>query len=117
MESSQKTGYSFTTQNEAEKKKNTLPPEENLHDLADFFKTFGDGTRLRILFLLSQGELCVSDLAMLMNMTHSAISHQLKFLKNNQLVRYRRQGKTLFYALADEHVHRITEIGLEHVQE
>jgi len=94
-----------------------LPPKNELSRLSDFFKVFGDPTRLQILFFLGEKELCVGDLAALMAMTPSAVSHQLKILKNSELVRFRREGKILFYSLADEHVHDITRIGLEHIRE
>lgn len=109
--------YLLLSQKEGEEKINACPPEEELLSLADFFKLFSDFTRMRILFLLSQGELCVGDLSALMDMTPSAVSHQLKLLKGRELVRYRRKGKILFYSLADDHVHAITKIGLEHIKE
>ncbi len=109
--------FLLLSKEEAEDITGKLPPKENLSSLSDFFKVFGDNTRLKILFFLGEKELCVGDLAALMDMTPSAVSHQLKILKNNNLVRFRREGKTLFYSLADEHVHSITKIGLEHVQE
>lgn len=92
-------------------------PEETLYDLADLFKVFGDSTRLRILCALFDSEQCVQHIADELGMTHSAISHQLRFLKQNKLVKNRRNGKTIFYALADEHVRRIFDQGLEHIQE
>lgn len=92
-------------------------PEETLYDLADLFKVFGDSTRLRILCALFNCEQCVQHIAGELNMTHSAISHQLRFLKQNKLVKNRRVGKTVFYSLADEHVKRIFDQGLEHVRE
>ena len=92
-------------------------PEETLCDLADLFKVFGDGTRLRILCTLFGCERCVRHIADELGMTHSAISHQLRFLKQNKLVKNRREGKTVFYSLADEHVKTIFNQGLEHVRE
>lgn len=92
-------------------------PEETLYDLADLFKVFGDSTRLRILCALFNCEQCVRHIADELGMTHSAISHQLRFLKQNKLVKNRREGKTVFYSLADEHVKRIFDQGLEHVRE
>ena len=92
-------------------------PEETLYDLADLFKVFGDSTRLHILCALFGCEQCVQHIADELQMTHSAISHQLRFLKQNKLVKSRREGKTFFYSLADEHVKRIFDQGLEHVQE
>lgn len=92
-------------------------PEETLYDLADLFKVFGDSTRLRILCALFGNERCVQHIADELGMTPSAISHQLRFLKQNKLVKFRREGKTVFYALADDHVQRIFNQGLAHVQE
>lgn len=92
-------------------------PDETLYDLADLFKVFGDSTRLRILCALFGCERCVRHIAEELGMNHSAISHQLRFLKQNKLVKNRREGKTVFYSLADEHVKTIFNQGLEHVRE
>lgn len=94
-----------------------LPEEEKLYDLAELFKVFGDSTRIRILFVLFEAEVCVCDLAEALNMTQSAVSHQLKILKQNKLVRSRREGKSVFYSLADGHVRTIIDQGMEHVGE
>lgn len=94
-----------------------MPEEEELYDLAELFKVFGDSTRIRILFVLFEAEVCVCDLAEALNMTQSAVSHQLKILKQNKLVRSRREGKSVFYSLADGHVRTIIDQGLEHVEE
>ena len=94
-----------------------LPPENDLLDLAELFKVFGDTTRIRILFILLEEELCVCDLAQALNMTQSAISHQLNILKRSKLVKSRREGKSVFYSLADEHVRTIIGQGMEHVEE
>lgn len=94
-----------------------LPPMEVLSDLADLYKIFGDTTRLQILSALRHTEYCVSHLAELLNMTNSAISHQLRTLRAHNLVRYRREGKLSFYSLADEHVEQIIDMGLEHILE
>lgn len=91
--------------------------EENLYNLADLFKVFGDPTRIRILSALSNQELCVCDIAQALQMTQSAISHQLRVLKQIHLVKYRRDGKTIYYSLADSHVYTILAQGLEHVME
>ena len=91
--------------------------EDNLYNLADLFKVFGDPTRIRILHALSAQELCVCDIAETLGMTQSAISHQLRILKQIHLVKYRREGKTIYYSLADDHVHTILAQGLEHVME
>ncbi|MBP5297868.1 MAG: helix-turn-helix transcriptional regulator [Lachnospiraceae bacterium] len=94
-----------------------MPNETELYDLADLFKVFGDSTRLKILFVLFEGESSVGDLATSLNMTQSAISHQLKILKVNKLVNARRYGKLIFYSLADEHVRSIIAQGREHIEE
>ena len=88
-----------------------------LFDLSEFFKIFGDTTRIRILFVLFEAELCVCDLAAALQMTQSAISHQLAILKRSRLVKSRREGKSVFYSLADEHVRSIIAQGMEHVEE
>lgn len=95
----------------------TMPAETELYDLAELFKVFGDSTRIRILFVLFEAEVCVCDLAQALNMTQSAISHQLKILKQNKLVKSRRDGKSIFYSLADEHVRTIIAMGREHIEE
>ncbi len=94
-----------------------MPDEELLYDLAELYKTFGDTTRIKILYVLFESELCVCDIAQLLNMSQSAISHQLRVLKQAKLVRYRREGKTVFYSLADDHVRTILGQGMEHVEE
>lgn len=95
----------------------TLPDEVELYNLAELFKVFGDSTRIRILFVLFEAEVCVCDLAQALNMTQSAISHQLKILKQNKLVKGRREGKSVFYSLADGHVRTIIAQGREHIEE
>ena len=95
----------------------TMPEETELYDLAELFKVFGDSTRIRILFVLSSAEVCVCDLAKVLNMTQSAISHQLRILKQSKLVRSRREGKSVFYSLADHHVRTIMAQGREHIEE
>lgn len=94
-----------------------MPEETELYDLAELFKVFGDSTRIRILFVLFETEVCVCDLAQALNMTQSAISHQLKILKQNKLVKSRREGKSVFYSLADDHVRTIIEQGRDHIEE
>lgn len=94
-----------------------LPEDEVLYDLAELFKIFGDSTRVKLLYILSVSEMCVQDLAALLGVTQSAVSHQLRALKASKLVRYRREGKTVFYALSDGHVRTIIDQGLEHVAE
>lgn len=95
----------------------TMPDEEELYDLAELFKVFGDSTRIRILYVLFEAEVCVCDLAKALNMTQSAISHQLRILKQNKLVKNRREGKSIFYSLADGHVRTIIAQGREHIEE
>lgn len=91
--------------------------ETELYDLAEFFKVFGDSTRIKILFVLFETEMSVGDIATALDMTQSAISHQLKILKTSKLVKSRREGKSIFYSLADEHVKTIFAQGLEHIEE
>ena len=94
-----------------------MPAEEELYDLAELFKVFGDSTRIRILYVLFEAEVCVCELAEALHMTQSAISHQLKILKNSKLVKSRREGKSVFYSLADGHVRTIIAQGREHIEE
>lgn len=94
-----------------------MPSEDDLYDLAELFKAFGDSTRIRILFALFEADICVCDLAESLNMTQSAISHQLRLLKQAGLVNGRREGKQIIYYLADEHVRTIIAMGLEHINE
>ena len=94
-----------------------MPEEDKLYDLAELFKVFGDSTRIRMLFVLFEAEMCVCDLAQALNMTQSAISHQLKVLKQSKLVSSRREGKSVFYSLADGHVRTIIAQGMEHIEE
>ncbi len=97
--------------------KQRMPNEADLYDLADFFKIFGDSTRVKIIWALDEKELCVCDIAVLLNMTKSAISHQLKTLKQANLVKFRREGKVVYYSLKDDHVKDIFEKGMEHIKE
>lgn len=94
-----------------------MPDEEKLYDLAELFKVFGDTTRIRILYALFEAEMCVCDIAQILNMTQSAISHQLRVLKQARLVRNRREGKQIYYSLADDHVRTIIGQGMDHVDE
>ena len=94
-----------------------MPDEDELYDLAELFKVFGDSTRIRILFVLFEADVCVCDLAEALSMTQSAISHQLKILKQSKLVKSRREGKSVFYSLADAHVRTIIAQGREHIEE
>ena len=92
-----------------------LPGEDDLYDLAELFKVFGDSTRIKILYVLFESELCVCDIAKLLGMTQSAVSHQLRILKSNKLVKFRREGKTVFYSMDDDHVRSILSLGMEHL--
>lgn len=94
-----------------------MPDENELYDLSDFFKVLGDSTRAKIIWALDESEMCVCDLAVLLNMTKSAISHQLSLLRQENLVKNRRDGKNIFYSLADDHIKQIFETGLEHIRE
>ncbi len=100
-----------------EQVRSQLPQDEVLYDLAELFKIFGDSTRVKILYALLEEELCVCDIAKLMDVSQSAVSHQLRVLKGSKLVKFRREGKTLYYSLADEHVFRILSQGMEHILE
>lgn len=94
-----------------------MPDEEMLYDVAELFKVFGDSTRVRIICALFESEMCVCDIAELLNMNQSAISHQLRVLKQARLVKYRREGKTVYYALADSHIQTIFDQAFEHIME
>lgn len=100
-----------------EKLVNNQPPEEVLYEVAELFKVFGDSTRIRILYALFGNELCVGDIAEVLNMSQSSVSHQLRILKDAKLVKFRREGKSIFYALDDDHVYHIMEMGMKHVEE
>ena len=94
-----------------------MPDDRTLYDLSDLFKIFGDATRMKILFALDGGELCVCDIASIIDMTKSAVSHQLKILRQNKLITYRKSGKNVIYSLADDHVKSIIELAFEHIKE
>jgi len=94
-----------------------MPEDETLYDLAELFKVFGDSTRIKILYALFEAELCVCDISQLLGITQTAISHQLRVLKANKLVSARKEGKNVFYSLADDHVYRIIGQGMEHIEE
>lgn len=99
------------------KVRENMPDETELYDLAELFKIFSDSTRIRILFVLFEAEVCVCDLANTLRMTQSAVSHQLRILKQSKLVKNRREGKSIFYSLADDHVRTIIAQGLDHIEE
>ena len=109
--------YSHTHEEIINRVQHQMPGEEELYDLAELFRIFGDSTRIRILYVLFEAEMCVCDIAQLLGMTQSAISHQLRSLKNARLVKARREGKTVFYALADDHVKTIIGQGMDHILE
>lgn len=94
-----------------------LPDDEQLYDLAELFRMFGDSTRIKILYVLFESELCVCDIAKLLGVSQSAVSHQLRSLKDAKLVRFRREGKTVFYTLDDDHVRSVLALGMEHILE
>ena len=105
------------TESEADILRKNLPIEEEIQDLAEFFKVFGDPTRIRILFLLKEGEFCVHDISTMVEMNQTAVSHQLKSLRQARLVKYRKEGKQVFYSLNDGHIDEIIAIGLNHLNE
>ena len=94
-----------------------MPDEDDLYDLAELFKVFGDSTRIKILYALHDNELCVQDIANAVQLSQSAVSHQLRVLKDSKLVRFRREGKTVYYALDDDHVRSILSLGMDHIEE
>ena len=100
-----------------EEVKDKLPQEEILYDLAELFKVFGDSTRIKIICSLFESEMCVWDLSALLNISQSAISHQLRVLKSARLVKFRRAGKVIYYSLDDEHIKQIFDAGLHHITE
>lgn len=97
--------------------KENMPEEETLYELADFFKVLGDSTRVKILYALSAAEMCVCDIAALLSMTQSSISHQLRILKASKLVKARKEGKVVYYSLDDDHINQIFNQGLVHIKE
>ena len=94
-----------------------MPDDEVLYELADLFRVFGDSTRIKILYALHDNELCVQDIANAVQLSQSAVSHQLRVLKDTKLVRFRRDGKTVYYALDDDHVRSILSMGMDHIEE
>ncbi len=100
-----------------DKVRDELPDDEVLYDLAELFKVFGDTTRVKILYALFESEMCVNDLAHCLGMTPSAVSHQLRILKTSKLVKFRRDGKTVYYSLDDDHVHDMIALGMDHIAE
>lgn len=110
-------GFLFVHDDVVKKVMAEMPEESVLYDLAELFKIFGDTTRIRILYALFEAELCVCDIAQLLSLSQTAVSHQLRLLKGSKLVKSRRDGKTVFYSLADDHVRSIIGQGMEHVEE
>ena len=110
-------GFLCVHEDAVERVLSEMPGDETLYDLAELFKVFGDSTRIKILYALFEAELCVCDISKLLGLTQSAVSHQLRVLKNSRLVKFRRDGKTVFYSLADDHVRKIIAQGMEHVNE
>ena len=100
-----------------EKVRQVMPGEDTLYDLTELFRIFGDSTRIKILYALHDNELCVQDIANAVQLSQSAVSHQLRVLKDSKLVRFRREGKTVFYALDDDHVRSILSLGMDHIEE
>ena len=110
-------GFLFVHEDAVRQVLGEMPGDEPLYDLAELFKVFGDSTRIKILYALFEAELCVCDISRLLGLTQSAVSHQLRVLKNSRLVKFRRDGKTVFYSLADDHVRKIIAQGMEHISE
>lgn len=97
--------------------KKIMPKDDEIYDLAEFFKVFADSTRMKMIYALMENELCVCDLANIVNTTQSAISHQLKILRQSKLVKFRKKGKVVYYSLDDEHISQIVKKGREHIEE
>ena len=110
-------GFLFVHEAVVEQVLKQMPADEKLYDLAELFKVFGDSTRIKILYALFEAELCVCDIAQLLGLTQSAVSHQLRVLKAGRLVKPRKDGKTVFYSLADDHVRTLIAQGMEHIEE
>lgn len=110
-------GYLHVHEDKVAKVQAMMPDDDTLMRLSELFKVFGDSTRIRILYVLFESEVCVCDIAKLLGMTQSAVSHQLRILKQARLIRSRRDGKTVFYTLADEHVATLLRQGTEHISE
>ena len=117
MNQESKKEYSFIDEKDVISITDTIPSEEELYYLAELFKMFAEPTRIKILFVLTKGELCVGDIAQVLDMSQSSISHQLRVLKQSRLVKFRREGKTIFYSLCDDHVKTMLSQGFEHISE
>lgn len=107
----------YIHEDKVRKAQELMPDEERMKELAEFYKVFGDATRIKLLYVLLESEMCVCDLAAVLQMTQSAISHQLRVLKQMKLVKNRREGKTVYYSLADGHIQNIISQGMEHIME
>ncbi len=117
MSNDQNQEYLHIHESSIKKVKENIPNDEKLYDLAELFKVFGDSTRIKILYALFTSELCVYDISQLLSVSQTAVSHQLRVLKTNKLVKSRKEGKNVFYSLADDHVHSIINQGIEHIEE
>ncbi len=117
MTETERNGFLCLTDTEVQDILDEMPADESLYDLAELFKVFGDSTRIRILYALFEAEMCVGDIALLLGLSQTAVSHQLRMLKTNKLVKGRKEGKIVFYSLADDHVRRIIDQGMEHIAE
>lgn len=117
QENFQQNKFLVIDENTAKEIQDNIPLEEEIYDLSDLFKIFSDSTRIKILCILFESQMCVYDLSSILNMSQSAISHQLSLLKQSKLVKHRREGKVIFYSLADDHIRKIIDNGLEHIQE
>lgn len=113
----EKCDLTFVHKDIVEKVNDEMPQEEILYDLAEFYKVFGDTTRIKILYILMKSEMCVCDISQVLGVSQSAVSHQLRMLKQMKLVKYRREGKSVFYSLSDHHIEQILSQGLEHISE
>lgn len=116
-ENTPKQGFMYASSEAVKTIHERMPAEDELYFLAELYKIFADSTRIKILYVLLEGEMCVYDIATILNMSQSSISHQLRVLKQSRLVKFRREGKTIFYSLADQHVCTIISQGLEHILE
>lgn len=117
MEETERCEFMCVDEEAVKKVLELMPADETLYDLAELFKVFGDTTRIRILYALFETKLCVCDISRLLELSQTAVSHQLRILKTNKLVKAKKEGKNVFYSLADEHVYRIIGQGMEHIEE
>lgn len=113
----EKCEYMHVHEDVVKKVNNEMPDEEVLYDLAEFYKVFADSTRIKILYVLLKSEMCVCDISQILGVSQSAVSHQLRMLKQMQLVKYKREGKSIIYSLSDQHIEQILSQGIEHISE